>query len=61
MKRAVIFKPNGQLALNTDQVFVLRLTEGVATGKNSITITKQTSPSNTVYKEFKIHPLSCRS
>ena len=56
--RAIIFKPNGQLAdVPTGNSVTIRLAEGVATAANAVTFTNK-SGSSVPYQVFTINPLS---
>ena len=64
VKRAILFKPNGQLAgIENDEKLVFRITEGVATAADKTQYTNiytEGSQKKTIPTSFTINPLTCK-
>ncbi len=64
VKRAILFKPNGQLAgIENDEKLVFRITEGVATAAEATQYTNIYTEGNqkkTIPTSFTINPLTCK-
>lgn len=64
VKRAILFKPNGQLAgIENDEKLVFRITEGVAAAADKTQYTNiytEGSQKKTIPTSFTINPLTCK-